>query len=99
MSLPTGDSVAAKTSGASGFIAARSSCVNGFSLYVTLTRRTASSAISGETAATAATSWPAKRTIFESAVHTALTPGSASAFDVSIETMSPAGTAAPIIRP
>ena len=56
-------------------------------------------AISGEVAATAATSWPAKRTVRESAVHTALTPGRASAFEVSIETISPAGTAAPIIRP
>ena len=55
--------------------------------------------MSGEIAATAATSCPAKRTIFESAVQTALTPGSASAFEVSIETISPAGTVAPIIRP
>ena len=99
MSLPTGDSVAANTGGASGFIASRSSCVNGFSLYVTFTSRAASSAISGETAARAATSWPAKRTIFESAVQTALTPGRAAAFDVSIERISPAGTSAPIIRP
>ena len=56
-------------------------------------------AISGETAATAATSCPANRTIRESAVHTAFTPASASAFEVSIETISPAGISAPIIRP
>ena len=56
-------------------------------------------ATSGETAATAATSCPAKRTIRESAVQTALTPGNASALDVSIETISPAAISAPIIRP
>ena len=66
---------------------------------MTLTRRAASIAISGETAATAATSCPAKRTTFESAVQTAFTPGRASAFEVSIETISPAATSAPIIRP
>jgi hypothetical protein len=66
---------------------------------VTFTRRAASIATSGETAATAATSCPAKRTTLESAVQTAFTPGSASAFDVSIETISPAAISAPIIRP
>jgi hypothetical protein len=73
--------------------------VKGLSLYVTFTRRAASIATSGEIAATAATSCPAKRTILDSAVHTAFTPGSASASDVSIETISPAGISAPIIRP
>src|SRR5260370_658350 len=62
-------------------------------------RRAASSATSGETAATAATSWPAKRTVRDSVVHTALTPGRASAREVSIFTISAAGTLAPTILP
>ncbi len=55
--------------------------------------------MSGETAATAATSCPAKRIVFTSAVQTALTPGSASACEVSTERTSPAGILAPIMRP
>ncbi len=55
--------------------------------------------MSGEVAATAATSCPAKRTMRESVTHTAFTPGSASAFDVSTSRISAAGTLAPIMRP
>src|SRR5262249_6204554 len=51
------------------------------------------------TAATAATSCPANRTLRDSVVHTAFTPGWASAFAVSIFTISPAGMAARIIFP
>src|SRR5438477_2800993 len=61
--------------------------------------RAASSATSGETAATAATSWPAKRTARDSVVQTAFTPGSFSALEVSILTISAAGTLARTMRP
>ena len=99
MSRPTGSRSRLKTRGASGFIASRSSEVNGRSRYSTLTRRAASRATSGETAATAATSCPAKRTTRESVVQTAFTPGSASAREVSIDRISAAGTEAPTMRP
>ncbi len=66
---------------------------------MTSTSRAASSATSGEIAATAATSWPAKRTARASVVQTAFTPGSFSALEVSIFTISAAGTVARTIFP
>jgi hypothetical protein len=64
------------------------------SFNFTSTSRAASSAISGETAATAAMSWPANLTRRVGATQTAFTPLRASAFEVSTDRTSPAGISA-----
>jgi hypothetical protein len=94
-----GSSPAAYTSGAPSAMAAFRPVTYGRSSYFTSTSRAASSATSGDTAATAATSWPAKRIFRDSVAHTAFTPGSACAFDVSMDTISAAGTRARTIFP
>ncbi len=80
-------------------MAASRPVTKGLALICTSTRRAASSAASGLVAATAARSWPAKRTICESLFQTARTAGWASAFARSIDRMRPAGTAARTILP